>query len=444
MRPLAIILAISVLAPLPSSALAETDLAGALAKLEQAIEGEQNLSPEFKEALSGVVNALEEEEVRASAGVGAAGNSKKSFADRVHPYGDLRLRHEWDGRRGSENRSRERMRLRLGANVDIGERLQAGFRLRAGDPRDPQSPHHDFGRSDGRWMLGSADINIDLAYLKYRPKFLEGSWLTGGKFKHPFARTPVFGELVWDADVNPEGVAAGYTTSVNEDLQLTFVAGWYQLIGEDAGPVTNRTSERFQAFATQGTADIELADNAKLMAALAWYHYSDPQPNGVDPMPGNSTLAVGHNAGNMLQPTGFPAPLDFEYVSDYSILNPALALSTELAGMPLKFGGEYVLNTEARGMADDREMGYALGVKFGPSQWSGFYQWQVIEQDAVFSPFAQDDFQQSTNFRGHVFGVNYKLTDHLGARAWGLISKPIHGMPDEWGSRLRLDLNASF
>ena len=437
MRPLVTILAALMLAPLPSSALAETDLAGALAKLDQAIEGEQNLSPEFKQALSDVVSALEEEEeVRASASVGA-GDSKKSLLDRFQASGDLRLRHEWDGRRGAENRNRERMRLRLGATVDIGKGLLAGFRLRSGDPRDAQSPYHDFGRSDGRWMLGSADVNIDLGYLTYKPTFLEGAWLTGGKFKHAFARTPVYGELVWDADVNPEGVAAGYTARVNEDLRLGLLVGGYQLIGDDAGPAGNHTDDTFAAFVTQGTADIELSDTAKLMAALGFYHYSDPQPDGT-------TLAVAQNSGNLLQGTGLPAPLDLEYVSDFSILNPMLALTTQLAGMPLKFGAEYILNTAARGLADDRDTGYALGVWLGRSRWSGFYQWQVIEQDAVFSPFAQDDFQQSTNFRGHVLGLNYKLTDHLGMRAWGLISKQIRGGPDEWGSRLRFDMSASF
>jgi hypothetical protein len=435
MRLLATILAAFILLPFPSAALAETDLTQALARLGQAIEGEQNLSPEFKRALSDVVSALEEEEVRTSASVAAA--NPKSFLDRFHPSADLRLRHEWDGRRGAENRNRERMRLRLGATVDIGEGLLAGFRLRSGDPRDAQSPYHDFGRSDGRWMLGSADVNIDLAYLSYKPKFLEGSFLTGGKFKHPFARTPVYGELVWDADVNPEGLAAGYTTTLNEDLQLSLVLGEYQLIGDDAGPTGNHTNDTFSVFVTQATADIRLSDTSKLMAALGWYNYSDPEPDGT-------TLAVAQNAGNMLQGTGLPAPLDFEYVSDFSILNPVLALTTEFAGMPLKFSGEYILNTQARGAADDRDTGYALGVWLGRSGWSGFYQWQVIEQDAVFSPFAQDDFQQSTNFRGHVLGLNYKLTDHLGARAWGLISKQIRGGPSHYGSRLRFDLTASF
>ena len=68
----------------------------------------------------------------------------------------------------------------------------------------------------------------------------------------------------------------------------------------------------------------------------------------------------------------------------------------------------------------------------------------------MLSRLAQDDFPLATNFRGHVFGLQYQVTDDLGVHLWGLLTEQrmqtdIFTNDDdhnEW--RLRVDLNFKF
>jgi len=78
-----------------------------------------------------------------------------------------------------------------------------------------------------------------------------------------------------------------------------------------------------------------------------------------------------------------------------------------------------------------------------------YYQWQKVEQDAVFSLVSQDDFLVTTNFSGHVTGTRYQFTDTIQLHLWALISQ--RGIPDKTAGqtrqsqwRLRSDVNIKF
>ena len=117
----------------------------------------------------------------------------------------------------------------------------------------------------------------------------------------------------------------------------------------------------------------------------------------------------------------------------------------------MTLSAEYILNTEAR-TSDDQ--GWAAGIAFGTTRskgdWRFYYQYQVVEQDAVFSAFAQDDFLFATNHRSQLLGVNYQIMDKIGLHVWGLVSQRDKTFPasttdsdkDQW--RVRADLNIRF
>ena len=132
--------------------------------------------------------------------------------------GDLRFRQEgtFDVEDISD-RYRARMRLRLAATYAIEDQLEVGGRVTSGDPDDPRSPHVTLG--DG---FDSFDISVDRAFGRWTPSDRIG--VTFGKFGNPMRMNPVYGELVWDADVQPEGIAM--STEVG-DIGLTF--GQYSL-----------------------------------------------------------------------------------------------------------------------------------------------------------------------------------------------------------------------
>lgn len=135
------------------------------------------------------------------------------------------------------------------------------------------------------------------------------------------------------------------------------------------------------------------------------------------------------------------------FVSDFGISNTILAVDYSGWSTPLIFAAEYIKNTRAKIKADD---GWALGSTAKKGEWRAYYQWQVIEQDSVFSPSAQDDFLLTTNFRGHLAGVKYQLTDKIGLNLWALVSAldntfdtpTTDSNAEQW--RVQLDLNVKL
>lgn len=130
-------------------------------------------------------------------------------------YGDFRLRQENDfDLVGRKNRDRQRLRLRLGVNYQLNDQLLMGARVATGDPDDPRSNHVTFGND-----FEDFDISLDRAFLTYRPTWWQGAFLTAGKFNHPFYKNPIYGELVWDADVQSEGAVGGRSLSTVPGFQ---------------------------------------------------------------------------------------------------------------------------------------------------------------------------------------------------------------------------------
>ncbi len=101
-----------------------------------------------------------------------------------------------------------------------------------------------------------------------------------------------------------------------------------------------------------------------------------------------------------------------------------------------------------------RSEGWALGLSYGetrsPKDWRAYYQFQYIERDAILSAVSQDDFTLATNFRGHMFGVQYKLSKSAAIHLWALLAERVSSDgfffddsgDDQW--RVRLDLNFRF
>lgn len=151
--------------------------------------------------------------------------------DRFHPSADARLRYELDANRGGGG-DRHRARFRFGATVDVTDGLTGTLRIRTGDSSDANSPHQTFGNEFDSW-----EIALDRAFLRWEPSMVEGSWIEGGKIPNRFKTNPVYGELVWDADVNPEGGQLGYQHS-SGGLVLGLTTGVWVFNLEDSEKCT--------------------------------------------------------------------------------------------------------------------------------------------------------------------------------------------------------------
>ena len=354
------------------------------------------------------------------------------IGDRLTLSGDFRYRHESNFELDDQPaRNRERIRFRLGLDVKVLDSVTVGTRLRTGNPEDPKAPHQTLG--DG---FDSFELNLDRAFVVYRPGGGKGFWATGGKFGHPFAVNPVYGELVWDQDVQPEGVVVGHSfKSLGAVESLDISIGEYALLEQSASDV--------YAAVGQVSAKIALGESVTLRPAIGYYHYDDPTPDG-------SGTILADNAGNATADTDNDSVAD-AFLSDFHIWDGLLSLTFSGWKVPLILNGEYISNA---GSQDDGDKGWAAGVAAGKTgaagDWQAYYQYQVVEQDAVFSVVSQDDFLFSTNFRSHAAGFRYRLQKPLEVHLWALVARRDETSPglttdsEDFQWRARLDLNVSF
>jgi len=345
-------------------------------------------------------------------------------SERLEVTGDLRLRQEWSfDLPGAPDRSRQRLRLRVAARYAVDDELSVGARVVTGSRDDPNSPNATLG--DG---LDGLELSLDRAFLEWRPESTPGTKLTAGKFAHPFYVNPVYGELVWDADVQPEGLVLQQAC---DDTGVVVVLGGYALVEQgsaaDAFAVVSQVAWR-SALGSDTTATI----------AAGYYHYTDATPDG-------SQLLLGDNGGNATVDTNMDMVAD-DFASDFGIGNAIVGVECAGWSQPVVFAGEVIHNRRAVGGQDD---GWALGVAVGrsnaPGDWKFEYQLSDVERDAVFSPFAQDDFLFMTGHTSHLIAVNRQLAEGVGVRLWGLASAPNDDpLDDDNRWRVRLDINVSF
>ncbi|MFT4515685.1 MAG: hypothetical protein ACI91B_004404 [Planctomycetota bacterium] len=349
-------------------------------------------------------------------------------------YGDLRLRHETDTQRvGRRDRHRQRMRLRLGFDHYINDELTLGARIVTGDPADPNSPHVSFGDAFNRESLA-----LDRAYLRYQPQAISGLSITAGKFNDPFARNPVYGELVWDADVQPEGLFATYNLQSQKAIEnFAVTAGVYPVLEY------NTDSETFISV-VEARGRVRFSDRLVSDMSIGYHLYSGATPAG-------RSVLLDDNAGNETIDRNGDVIAD-AFASHFGILHPIATLTYDAGGAKLlTVAAEYMRNLRAE---DGADQGYAIGISYGnmrrQGDWWGYYQWQVVEREAVFSAFAQDDFLLATNHRSHIFGVNYQLLDTTGLHLYALASAPDEASAgpltnrDHYQWRFRIDLNVRF
>jgi len=137
-----------------------------------------------------------------------SGDTVQAQTDPLNFAGDFRLRLERTTRQEVHNqnqpgvrdpRTREVVRFRFGMNKKINGMFNFGARLATGSPDDPNTTDITLGD-----FVNDLTISLDRVYLEFAYKNL---FLTGGKFGNPFLTT----EMVWDGDVNPQGVGASYT-----------------------------------------------------------------------------------------------------------------------------------------------------------------------------------------------------------------------------------------
>lgn len=352
---------------------------------------------------------------------------------------------------------------------NLNEEIEAGLRLTTGDRKLVLEPGDRTGSvlsyQDTGDVFDKFAFNLDRIYITYKPDWAPNAWITGGKFKHPVKLNPIYagpvGSLGFDEAVHPEGAAGGYAWEDTLGFDaLKFVLGETVLL--ELG-----NQDEASMFFTQLWAEKQVSDRWKAEAGVTWYDWHNVNPDGNTTVTltnfGNATTSVAAPAGTLGAQIGidgagnpiFDGVGRSTFDSKFSIVNPMAVLTYDDGDydsglQPIQFVYEAFQNTRA--VNNNRDFGYSIGAVYGPAvtrsgrkqgDWKFWYTWNDVQQESVFTPVAQDDFQQATNFRGHFIGLDYFPWDQFEVRIWLLSDEPIEGpQKEQW--RTRADITVYF
>jgi len=307
------------------------------------------------------------------------------FMDRFHFKGDLRLRYESIERDDTDNKYRNRYRLRLGAKVDLIEDLQFEVGMRSGfaNPTSGnQTFHDDEPLSD--YFFQSLRFNIlGLAYKSDNSTYKVG--------RQPYMMyRPIKSQLVWDNDVSMNGANYQY----KDDTKIITLGINQPTLEEKA----TDDADDVNLFIAQYVHKSNL-DFAKLNLGTGVYIY--------DGLKGNLPL-FGSRKGNTLDANGF-------YANDYHVVEGFGELQfKDLFGMPLKVAAGVVYNFGA----DENNFGYDLALQLGKAKnvgdWQVKYSYTDLEEDATYGAYSDsDNFGGGTAASGHAIRAKYKMGKNL-------------------------------
>jgi hypothetical protein len=343
----------------------------------------------------------------------------------------------------------------LGIKAKTTETTEVGVRFASGSGFQNTTNQSFDGHARGK------DIFIDRAYASWKPSdFLK---ITGGKHKNPLFTAP----LVWDPDVNPEGVSESLKFDLNGNLDIFLNFGqWFieelKLKDSDRDP----TLLVYQlGFVTKP------AETMTLEFAGTYYDYHNlDELSWEDGIVKDTTEFLGYNNKHGQQ---MIFDSDGKLLNEFKCLEVGAKLKIkDLLPIPFSVFGNYIKNSEAdideliekgvnsedsdpakleRYSGDDRDSGWLIGLAIGNKKkkgdWYAKYHYQELEDYAFPAVFVDSDFHGGgTNNKGHYIQGRYYLADNIQARAIGFFTKredeSKDGKKDE--DRIQLDIIFTF
>lgn len=345
-----------------------------------------------------------------------AAKPASSWTDKITVQGDLRGRYEnIDQENKAQDRNRSRIRARAAIIAKPQDSLEVGFGLSTRQDGDPVSGNQTLGNGGS-----GKDIYLDLAYFDWTAA--EGLNVLGGKFKNNIYR-PGKHALIWDGDLNPEGLGLGYH---NGPFFANLLSSWIE-----------SDSDSTEAMAWGGQAGVAwpLTETVKLTAGAGFYRLNTEGKGPFFVVSGSSPKFY----GNTIDANG-------RYVYDYEEIEVFADLGFKLFGQSMSLFVDYVKNADA----DDFDTGWAAGLLVGAAKakgtWEASYVYQDLERDAVFGLWTDSDFGGGgTDNKGHVLRGAYALSDKTNVG----LSYFINEIGENAGSkvdydRLQLDLNFKY
>ncbi|MFA5005076.1 MAG: putative porin [Candidatus Omnitrophota bacterium] len=339
--------------------------------------------------------------------------SLPAWVQNIKLKGDMRLRYQYKHDKASGDYEKDtnigRVRMRLGLEAKVNEKLKAGIGVATGSG-DPRSTNISFGGYNSKKTLV-----LDYAYAKYSAL----PWLTlvGGKMHlNDTLWEPT--DLIWDTDITPEGAVIQLNKNINPNLALSMNLGAL-IVDTD----TSSDNDAPMAYIIQPQASYKFNDDVSLKGAFSFQSFHNVKGHV------SSSYSSASNSGNTTKGTS-------SYLYDYQMLNPALELKVmqpfKALGLnieTLKLFGEYVNNLDV----SDGASGFSLGFQFGNDKvekwgdWQFRYVYAMLGKDAVLDVLPDSDrYSGKTGMRSHEGSLTYGLgrNTFLGLdvyRSWSII-----------------------
>lgn len=399
------------------------------------------------------------------------------WLDRISWEGDTRLRYQLDRFPGSnprpyffnadpyrnsnienttEDRSRFRVRARLGANVKVNDWLSGGLRIVTGNLTDPTTTTQTLESADSKYTIG-----LDRAFLKAQPY----PWLSivGGRFSNPWFHT----DLVWDADFAFDGVATTITPQINDRLSSFLTIGAFPI--DEINTSDTRLAKSKWLYGTQAGIQWKSENKSSIKIGLAYYDFANVQgqSNGVNlsgpfdltvpsfRQKGNNTFDI--NAANP-QDAKFGLASKFQEINltgeiDLAKFDPVHIILTGDYVRNIGFDQKEILSRTGR-LYNEETDAYQLKLAVGMPKTLDLHDWQVfgaykkLEADSMMDAFTDSNFHLGgTDAKGWILGAHYGVGKNAWMTARYFSSEAVTGLPNGLPLSidvLMLDLNAKF
>lgn len=364
-------------------------------------------------------------------------SSLPAWVQNIKLKGDMRLRyqnkHDKTPSSGKDSDTNVgRVRLRLGLDAKVNEKLLAGVGIATGSG-DPRSTNISFGDYNSK-----KTVVLDYAYAKYTPlswlNFIGGKMLLNDTLWEPT-------DLIWDTDITPEGGVISITKELGNSGLKPFINTGALIVEDD----TSNDAGGPMAVIVQPGLSYKINNTLSLKGAVAYQRFGNVKGHV------SSQYSSATNTGNTTKGSS-------QYTYDYEMLNPALELSIKepfkalgLNTENIKFFGEYVANLYSK--VKKGKTGYSAGFQFGNEKiekwgdWQLRYVYAMLGKDAVLDVLPDSDrYGGKTDMRSHEGSLSFGLGKNtsLGLdvyRAWKASGSTVGRAPE---TLVQLDWNMKF
>ncbi len=355
-------------------------------------------------------------------------------------FGDIRLRYESRsgdqdaGTRtasgglsaaGGQTVDRWRYAVRIGLRGDLTDKWYYGLRLETNS--NPRSTWVTFG---GETQTGTNGTNkvpfakdqdtiaVGWAYMGYKPT----GWLdvTAGKMPNPMFTIRAGGMgMVWDPDINPEGLSEKLSFALND--RWTLFGNFGQFVYADVGTDSTRNNLGFSSedgylLAWQAGVNWKFAADSAAKLGVTWYNYQGNLPTStVTTVP--QTLGgpfSGQPGGNQIG------------INNLSILDVPFELTFPLFHLPWTFSADWTMNMDSsaraaaagQGAYGNQNKAWLVGLKAGglkkKGDWEAGLYYAHMEQFALDPNLVDSDFFDARlNMQGWWVAGSYNITNAI-------------------------------